>query len=97
MRDTLGQTKEALEFMIKIDQLSQEQRNHMRIIIEALVDCCLDDDTRAVVVVGKDSDPYAMVMSVNSNDLETSVLLSKVDEAFMLKHMRGAPPREELN
>lgn len=97
MRRTLGESKEALEFMIKIDQLTQEQRNHMRIIIEALVDCCLEDDTRAVVVVGKDSDPYAMVMSVNSNDLETSVLLSKVDEAFMLKHMRGAPPREELN
>ena len=97
MRRTLGESKEALEFMIKIDQLTLEQRNHMRIIIEALVDCCLEDETRAVVVVGKDSDPYALVMSVNSTDLETSVLLSKVDQAFMLKHMRDQPPKEQLN
>ena len=97
MRETLGQTKEALEFMIKIDQLTQEQRHHMRVIIEALIDCCLDDTTRGVVVVGRDSDPYAAVITVNSTDMETSALLSKVDEAFMLKHMRGAPPREELN
>ena len=97
MRQTIGDTKEALEFMLKIDQLTQEQRHHMRAVIEALIDCCLDDEMRGVVVVGKDSDPYAMVMSINSNDMETSMLLSKVDEAFMLKHMRGAPPREELN
>jgi len=97
MRRTIGETKEALEFMVKIDQLTKEQRNHMRIIIEALIDCCLEEETRAVVVVGKDTDPYAMVMSVNSNDLETSVLLSKVDQAFMLKHMRDQPPKEQLN
>jgi len=97
MRDTLGQTKEALEFMVKIDQLTKEQRNHMRVIIEALIDCCLEDDTRAVVVVGKDSDDYAAVLTVNSTDIETSVLLSKVDQAFMLKHMRDQPPKEQLN
>lgn len=97
MRDTLGQTKEALEFLVKVDQLTSEQREHMRHVIEALIDCCLDETTRGVVVVGRDSDPYAAVMTINSSDMETSVLLSKVDEAFMLKHLRDLPPREELN
>lgn len=97
MRRTIGETKEALEFMVKVDQLTQEQRNHMRVIIEALIDCCLNDDTRAVVVLGKDSDDYAAVLTVNSTDVETSILLSKVDQAFMLKHMRDQPPKEQLN
>jgi hypothetical protein len=97
MRDTLGQTKEALEFMVKVDQLTKEQREHMRIVIEMLIDCCLSDDTRGVIVVSKDDDPHAVVMSVNSSDMETSILLSKVDQAFMLKHMRDQPPKEQLN
>jgi len=97
MRRTLGETKEALEFMLKIDQLSKYQREHMRIVIEMLIDCCLSDDIRGVVVVSKDDDPHAVVLSVNSSDMETSILLSKVDQAFMLKHMRDQPPKEQLN
>jgi len=97
VRRTMGETKEALEFLIKIDQLSQEQRNHMRIVIEMLIDCCLSKDTRGVVVVSKDDEPNAVVMSVNSSDMETSVLLSKVDEAFMLRHLRDQPSKEQLN
>ena len=97
MRETLGDTKEALEFMAKVDQLTPDQRRHMRHVIEALIDCCLNDTTRGIVVVGRDEDDLAMVMSVNCSDVETSVLLSKVDEAFMLKHMRNQPPKEMLN
>ena len=97
MRKTIGETKEALEFLLKVDQLTQDQRHHMRIVIEMLIDCCLSDDTRGVVVVSKDTDPHAVVLSVNSSDMETSILLSKVDEAFMLKHLRDQPPKEQMN
>jgi hypothetical protein len=97
MRRTMGETKEALEFLVKIDQLSQDQREHMRVVFSMLIDCCLSKDIRGVVVVSKDDEPNAVVMSVNSSDMETSILLSKVDEAFMLKHLQDQPSKEQLN
>jgi hypothetical protein len=55
MRDTLGKTKESLEFMHKVDQLTQEQRDHMRVVVNYIVDCYLNDDQRAAIIVGKDN------------------------------------------
>jgi hypothetical protein len=97
MRDTLGKTKESLEFMLKVDQLTQEQRDHMRIVVNYLVDCYLKDDHRAAIIVGKDNTEQAMLLSINSNEMESLELLTRLQGYFTELVMSDAPPKEMMN
>ena len=97
MRDTLGKTKESLEFMLKVDQMTKEQRDHMRIVVNYLVDCYLHNDKRAVIIVGKDDEEQAMLLSINSNEMESCLLLSRMQNYFHELVTANAPPKEMMN
>lgn len=97
MRDTLGKSKESLEFMLKIDQLNQNQRDHLRIVINYLIDCYLQDDMRAAIIVGKDNTEQAVLLSVNSNEMESLSLLTRLQGFFTEMVMAEAPPKEKMN
>lgn len=97
MRDTLGKTKESLEFMLKVDQLTQEQRNHMRIVVNYIVDCYLKDDQRAAMIVGKDNTDQAVLLSINCNEIEAYSLLSRLQGYFTQMVTADAPPKEMMN
>jgi hypothetical protein len=95
-RRTIGQTKEALEFMEKIDQLSKEQRDHLRLVFKGLVDCCLDDKTHGVVVVGHE-EQLASIYTLNCNEMEAAYILNQVTGSFNDMNMEDAPAKEMFN
>ena len=95
-RRALGQTKEALEFMEKLDQLTGEKRDHLRLIFKGLVDCCLDDKMHGVVVLGHE-DHHANVFTLNCNEMEAAFILSQVTGSFNDKNMEDAPAKEMFN
>jgi hypothetical protein len=97
MRRTLGQTKEALEFMIKIDKLTSDQRSHMRMIIERLIDCCLNNEQHGMVVLASDDDPHAEVFTVNCSEMDAALALYKLQEVFTAMNMVDAPEQGMMN
>ena len=97
MRETLGDTKEALEFMAKLDSMSPERREHMRIVVRALVECYVRDDVRALIVVSEDDNPFGELLTINCNDMEAMGLLQKVSEVMLNVATADAPPKEMMN
>ena len=74
-RRTIGETKEALEFMAKVDQLSKQQRDHLRVLVKGLIECYLQEDWRAVIIAGRDGEDKAELMTVNCTEMEAGVLV----------------------
>lgn len=97
MRETLGDTKEALEFMAKLDAMSPEKREHMRIVVRGLVECYVRDDVRAVVVVSEDNNPFGELMTINCNDMEALGILNQVQGMMTEIVTADAPPKEMMN
>lgn len=94
---TLGQTKEALEFMEKVSQLNSDQREHLRKTIERLVECCIDDSRHAVLVFGKEGDARAELFTVNCNEMDAAFMLTTLAETFMDINTADAPAKEMFN
>jgi hypothetical protein len=97
MRDTKEMTKGAIDFSAKIDKLTQDQREHLRKAIEGLVECCVDETRHAVVVLGKDDDPRAEVLTLNCNEMDAAFMLSCLTETFMSANLEDAPAKEMFN
>jgi hypothetical protein len=97
MRRTFEETKESLEFMEKVDQLSPEQREHMRILVKRIVECYLDEKSHGVIVIGKDDEVRATLLTVNCDEMEASVTLAKLELLFTELNMADAPPKEMMN
>ena len=95
-RRTLGQHKEALDFMKKLEQLTEEKRDHLRLIFKGLVDCCLDDKMHGVVVLGHE-DHHANVFTLNCNEMEAAFILGQVMGGFNEMNMADAPAKEMFN
>ena len=97
MRNTKEITKGAMDFNAKIDKLSADQREHLRKAIEGLVECCIDGTRHAVVVLGKDDDPRAEVLTINCNEMDAAFMLSCLSETFMSANLEDAPAKEMFN
>ena len=95
-RRTLGQNKEALDFMKKLEQLTEEKRDHLRLIFKGLVDCCLDDKMHGVVVLGHE-DHHANIFTLNCNEMEAAFILNQVTGSFNDINMEDAPAKERFN
>ena len=96
-RRTFEQTKESLEFMDQVDQLSQQQRDHLRIVVKKIIQCYLDPKHHAVVVVGSDDSETASLLTINADEMEAALTLGKLDGMFKELNMEGAPPKEMMN
>jgi hypothetical protein len=97
MRKTIRQVQDAKDFMDKLDALSPERREHLRIVIKSLVECYLRDDARAIVVVSEDDNPFGELLTINCNDMEALGMLQKVSEVMLDVTTRDAPPKEMMN
>ena len=93
----MRQTKDSIEFSEKVESLSPEQRNHMRIVVEKLMQCYLEPDLHAVLVVGNDQTEHATLLTINCDELEAAVVLGRLHEMFIDINADQAPPKELLN
>jgi hypothetical protein len=96
-RKTILQTQEASEFMRVVENMSQEKRAHFRMLIELLVQCYTDDTHRAVCVFDSDQAATVALVSVNSNEIESTATLQKLLSHLLDSHMQDAPPKEMMN
>lgn len=97
MRRTFEQTKESLEFMEQVDSLDPQQREHLRILVKKLVECYLDEKSHGVIVIGKDDEVRATLLTVNCDEMEAAVTLAKLELLFTELNMADAPPKEMMN
>ena len=93
----MRQTKDSIEFMEKIALLDPQQRDHMRIVVEKIMDCYLSTDQHAVLVIGNDKTELATLLTINCDELEAAVVLSRLHEMFIDINADQAPPKELLN
>ena len=96
MRKTIGETKEALEFMNKLDDMSVKAREHFRATLLMLVDCYSRDDTYGVLLISRKDHPH-MLVGINCNDLESTSLLQAACGAMMEYHTEDMPEKGMLN
>ncbi len=97
LRKTITDVKDAKEFLEKLESLTPERREHMRIVVKALIECYLRDDVRALVVMSEDDNPFGELMTINCNDMEAMGMLQKVSEVMLDVTTRDAPPKEMMN
>jgi predicted RNA-binding protein with PIN domain len=83
--------------MEKVALLDPQQRTHMRIVVEKIMQCYIEPDLHAVLVVGSDQTEQATLLTINCNEFEASLILAKLDTLFSELNMVDAPPKEMMN
>ena len=96
MRRTLGETKEALEFLAKVESLDKEQRDEFARVIKLLINCFFEEDCKAMVVY-KDGEPLTKVMALNCDEMEGAKMVQGLREYLDFVVTSDAPPKEMFN
>jgi hypothetical protein len=97
MRQTIEQTEEAKAFFDKVNGLSQEARDHFKIVLEQLIICYTDDKAHAVLVVDHEDSPRTVMIAINANEMEAAQLLDTGARATMGIVMDDMPDKGMLN
>ena len=69
-----------LELAQAIGRLSDDQREHYRLLSKALLSCYLDDGQRAAVIVGREQDCSATLIAVNADNVQITEMLAQMSE-----------------
>lgn len=93
----MRQTKDSIEFMEKIDQLTAEQRDHMKKLVQIVVDCYLNEDRHGVLMVASDKDDKTLVLSINCDEMQAALALGNLQEYINMANTADAPPKEMMN
>ena len=97
MRQTLGDTKEALEFMALVDSLSQEKRNHFRLAVKKLIVCYADPKAHGVLLIDHEDSDKTELLAINCSEMETAALLGVASAAMTNDLMADMPEKGMLN
>lgn len=88
-------TPEEMERLIA--KLTDDQREHLRIVISELIECYLHDEIHGMVLIGKNPFERFKVMAVNTNEIDAAKLLGSVNEYVQESVVSDAPPKELFN
>lgn len=97
MRETIGQTKEGLEFMSKLDALSEQARDHFRMVLLKLVECYSDENAHGVVLVSREGEDGMTFIAINANEMDAAEMLSRAGTVIMDINVEDMPDRGMLN
>jgi hypothetical protein len=97
MRDTIGDTKEALEFMAQVDSLSKEKRDHLRLVVKSLIKCYTDPKAHGVVLVDHEDSDRTEMLSINASEMEAAMLVGVAASALTNDIMADMPDKGMLN
>lgn len=87
----------AADMQQALEKMTEDQREHLRIVITELIQCYLDDDLHGVVMIGKAPYERFAVMAVNTNELDAVELFGAVNNYIQESVMDNAPPKELFN
>ena len=84
----------ALEGQIAL--MSEEERDHFKMVVLQLVRCYGPDPDQAVLLI-KSKGEMAGLITMNADDMEAMELLIEANDFFGYLNMAGAPPKEAFN
>jgi hypothetical protein len=82
---------------LALTKMSEEQRDHLRIVISEIIQCYIDDDLHGMVLIGKE--PYVpfKIMAINTNEINAVHLLDAAAAYIDNAVMEDAPPKDKFN
>jgi hypothetical protein len=86
--------EQALEGRLAL--MSEEEREHFKMVVLLLVKCYGPDPDQAVLLI-KSKGEMAGLITMNADDMEASELLLEANDFFGYLNMAGAPPKEAFN
>ena len=86
--------EQALEGRLAL--MSEEEREHFKMVVLQLVRCYGDDPDQAVLLI-KSKGEMAGLITMNEDDMEAAELLLEANDFFGYLNMVGAPPKEAFN
>lgn len=86
--------EQALEGRLAL--MSDEEREHFKMVVLQLVRCYGDDPDQAVLLI-KSKGEMAGLITMNADDMEAAELLLEANDFFGYLNMAGAPPKEAFN
>ena len=86
--------EQALEGRLAL--MSEEEREHFKMVILLLVKCYGPDPNQAVLLI-KSKGEMAGLITMNADDMEAAELLLEANDFFGYLNMAGAPPKEAFN
>jgi len=88
-------TPEEMEHAVSL--LTDDQREHLRIVISELIECYLHEEIHGMVLIGTAPYERFKVMAVNTNEMDAALLLGSANEYIQGAIMDDAPPKELFN
>jgi len=76
--------------------MTEEEREHFKMVVLQLVRCYGDDPDQAVLLI-KSKGEMAGLITMNVDDMEAAELLLEANDFFGYLNMAGAPPKEAFN
>ena len=76
--------------------MTEEEREHFKMVVLQLVKCYGDDPDQAVLLI-KSKGEMAGLITMNTDDMEAAELLLEANDFFGYLNMAGAPPKEAFN
>ena len=76
--------------------MTEEEREHFKMVVLQLVRCYGDDPDQAVLLI-KSKGEMAGLITMNADDMEAMELLLEANDFFGYLNMAGAPPKEAFN
>ena len=86
--------EQALERRLAL--MSEEEREHFKMVILQLVHCYGPDPNQAVLLIKSKGD-MAGIITMNADDMEAAELMLEANDFFGYLNMAGAPPKEAFN
>lgn len=83
-----------------LDKMSEDQRDHLKLVISELVRCYINEDVHGLLLIGKAEHSLAnplKILSINATDMEAATLMVTANEFINYSVLEDAPPKEQFN
>lgn len=84
-------------FAQRLDEMSEDEKEHFRDLIEILSRCYGKNPAQGVVIVALPESPVNEVVSLNATDMEAHNIIKSVADYFVFINTMDAPPKEKFN
>lgn len=78
-------------------KMTEDQREHLKLVITELMHCYLDDNTHGLLLIGKNGAGPLKLLSINATDMEAASLMLMANDIVNYTVLEDAPPKEKFN